>query len=140
VQSPSGGRRITVVDDSREFLELMCAALEPHGHVVTCIAENASLETLVESRPDLLIIDLRLEQPAQNLSGWELVVLASHHEALGRIPILVCSGDQAALRSHAPEIGRSERFATLAKPFQVAELEALAERLLSGNGPTAEPH
>ncbi|HET7636066.1 MAG TPA: response regulator, partial [Candidatus Limnocylindria bacterium] len=125
---------------SREFLELMSAALEPHGHIVTCIAENASLETLVESRPDLLIIDLRLEQPAQNLSGWELVVLASHHEALGRIPILVCSGDQAALRSHAPEIGRSERFATLAKPFQVAELEALAERLLSGNGPTAEPH
>lgn len=125
------GSRITIVDDARDFLDLMRLVLEPKGYVLTCIAEHASLDALLESRPDLLMIDLRLGQPSRDLSGWELVVLASHHESLGGVPILVCSADLSELHGRTEQIGRSERLEMLAKPFDLDTLEATVERLLS---------
>jgi DNA-binding NtrC family response regulator len=123
--------RITIVDDARDFLDLMRLVLEPKGYALTCIAEHASLDALLESRPDLLMIDLRLGQPSRDLSGWELVVLASHHESLAGVPILVCSGDLSQLHGRAEQIGSSERLEMLAKPFDLDTLERTVERLLS---------
>jgi DNA-binding response OmpR family regulator len=123
--------RITIVDDARDFLDLMRLVLEPKGYALTCIAEHASLDALLESRPDLLMIDLRLGQPSRDLSGWELVVLASHHESLAGVPILVCSADLSELRGRTEQIGSSERLEMLAKPFDLDTLERTVERLLS---------
>ena len=127
----SRGHRITVVDDQRDFLDLMRLILEPRGHTVTCIAEGATLDALIASRPDLLMIDLRLEQPAHDLSGWELIVLASHHRSLAGVPIVVCSADLVEMQRRTAELGESERFELLAKPFDVDAAEELVERLLA---------
>jgi CheY-like chemotaxis protein len=122
--------RITIVDDQRDFLDLMRLILEPRGHLLTCIAEGATLDLLVQSQPDLLVIDLRLGQPANDLSGWELVVLASHHRSLAGVPIVICSADLAEMQDRTAELGESDRFELLAKPFDVEEAEQLVDRLL----------
>lgn len=131
MEKKGGAKWITIVDDARDFLDLMRLLLEPKGYELTCIAEHASLESLVASRPDLLMIDLRLGQPARDLSGWELVALASHHESLAGVPILVCSGDLSQLHGRAEQIGQSERLEMLAKPFDLDTLELTVERLLA---------
>jgi DNA-binding NtrC family response regulator len=98
---------------------------------VTCIAEGATLDALIASRPALLMIDLRLEQPAHDLSGWELIVLASHHRSLAGVPIVVCSADLVEMQRRTSELGESARFELLAKPFDVDAVEQLVERLLA---------
>jgi CheY-like chemotaxis protein len=122
--------RITVVDDSHEFLDLMRLVLEPRGYVVTCFSQAATVQALVDSRPNLLIIDLRLEQPPTALSGWDLVVLASHHAELHDIPILVCSADLPQLNERSRSVQGAERLHALAKPFELDQLESLVDRLV----------
>jgi hypothetical protein len=58
-------------------------------------------------------------------------VLASHHESLAAVPILVCSADLSELRGRTEQIGSSERLEMLAKPFDLDTLERTVERLLS---------
>lgn len=121
--------RVTVVDDAPDFLELMRLVLEPHGYAVTCIAEHATVQRLVDSRPDLMIIDLRLQQPPTELAGWDLIVLASHHAELHDVPIVVCSADLTELNERTQEVEGAERLYALAKPFELAALESLVQRL-----------
>ena len=65
--------RVTVINDSSPFLELMREILLEAGHRMTGFqAVSTSIEEVVDSQPQLLIIDLRLEDKRQEISGWEL--------------------------------------------------------------------
>ncbi|HET9416904.1 MAG TPA: response regulator, partial [Candidatus Limnocylindria bacterium] len=69
--------RISVIDDSMEFLQLMQELFAADGHQVTAFPTvEASIESVVASNPDLLFVDLRLRDGPQSISGWELLVLA----------------------------------------------------------------
>jgi hypothetical protein len=47
------------------------------------------------------------------------------------LPILVCSGDLAALNAIEPTISDDPRIETLAKPFGIEELTDAIDRLLA---------
>ena len=55
-------RRISVVNDNADFLELMSAILdEDAGYEVSVFAgEDTSIDQLADSKPDLVIVDLLL--------------------------------------------------------------------------------
>jgi CheY-like chemotaxis protein len=117
--------RITVVNDSPEFLELMHELLEEESGYDASVIEGdriSSIEPIRASRPDLIIVDLRLAQ--DRMSGWQILREIRDDDDLRRVPVLICTADQEELKKRTPELDKMPRLAILLKPFTVAELES----------------
>ena len=125
--------RITVVDDSSEFLEIMEEFLGRElGHAVTGLeAVRASVNDVADSRPDLLLVDLLLGDPAQTVNGWEIVLLAKAHRDLRHVPIILVTADLVGVKERAPELEAMTNVHVLTKPFGLDDLEPLVRRLLT---------
>ncbi len=126
--SPVRRRRISVVNDNPDFLELMSAILdEDAGYDVTTFSgDETSIEDLAKSRPDLIIVDLLLG----GASGWEIVTLARADARLATVPIIVCSADVNGLRARAKELQRVGNVHLLPKPFGIGEMTFLVQGLI----------
>jgi CheY-like chemotaxis protein len=123
--------RITVVNDNPDFLELMHSLLEEDsGYDVTTIDGDAitDVEPIRQSRPALLIIDLRWRR--DGLAGWDILLAVRRDPELRELPIILCTGDLVGLQEHAEEITRDPKVETLEKPFQVVALEALVKQFV----------
>ena len=124
--------RVTVVNDSSAFLDLMRDLLATLGHeMVGFEAVTASIEQLVDSTPDLLIVDLVLQDTPQVMSGWELLVLARSHRHLLSVPVILCSGDLWELEKRADDLEQIANVHVRTKPFDVDDICDLIERLVS---------
>ena len=121
-------RRISVLNDNPDFLELMSAILdEGAGYDVRLFdGKQTDLATLAASEPDLLIVDLLLG----GASGWEIVTLCRADARLADVPIIVCSADVAALRQRTEELERIGNVHVLTKPFGLDQLTGLVEGLI----------
>ena len=121
-------RRISVLNDNPDFLELMSAILdEDAGYEVALFAgEETSIDQLAASNPDLVIVDLLLG----GVSGWEIVTLARADHRLADVPIIVCSADVNGLRSRATELERIGKVHLMPKPFGIEEMTALVQELI----------
>ncbi|MGH2429284.1 MAG: PAS domain-containing protein [Candidatus Limnocylindria bacterium] len=129
--SPPGGSRarVTVVNDSQDFLQLMHDLLADRYDVTLFTGEEIATEQLLASRPDILLVDMRL-LPGQ-LSGWDIVILARAHRALRRVPVIICSADMDEIRTRQTAIDRMEGVQVLVKPFDVEILEQAIHDLLA---------
>ena len=97
--------RITVINDSPDFLALMHEVITDLGHEMSGLeAIETSIEEVVRTRPDLLMVDLRLENRAQEMSGWELLVLARSHRKLSGVPIILATADTWELKKRAADL------------------------------------
>lgn len=123
-----GRRRISVLNDNPEFLELMSAILDEDAgyHVSLFAGEDTSIDQLADSNPDLIFVDLLLG----GASGWEVVTLSRADPRLTAVPIIVCSADVSGLRSRAAELQRIGRVHLLPKPFGIEEMTSLVEELI----------
>jgi DNA-binding response OmpR family regulator len=132
--------RVTVINDSSEFLDLMRDVLTELGHsMVGMEAVEASIEEVVDSEPQLLIVDLRLQDTPQMMSGWELVVLARSHRALVGVPVILCSADFRELDKRAKDLEQIAGVHVMKKPFQLDEMSSMIGRLttpIRPNDPT----
>jgi len=111
--------RITVVDDSQEFLGMLVELLGEDGdgyHVTAMHGEVESFEDIVRTRPKLLIVDLVLRNNGTHLSGWELVLLSRFHRRLREVPLIVCSGDTRQLQERADQLAELAMAHILTKP------------------------
>jgi CheY-like chemotaxis protein len=123
--------RVTVVNDNPEFLELMHDVLEGDRYDATAIDGDApdAVDLIRASSPDVLIVDLRLGQ--DGIRGWEISQQVRRDPDFSGLPILVCSGDLAAIDELAAQLDDTRRVATLPKPFAIDELTAALDRLLA---------
>jgi CheY-like chemotaxis protein len=123
--------RITVVNHNAEFLELLRDILNDERYVTTCIDADVEDEVarIVESRPDLLVIDLRMSSGGNH--GWDIAQQIRREPALDGLPVLICSGDILALQELADELAGVQLVQTLAKPFEIADLTATIDQLLA---------
>jgi len=129
--------RVTVIDDSIDFLDLARDILGDAGYAVTAFSgDDLSLAALRASRPDLVLLDLRLKTPTHERSGWELLQLMRGDPALESVPIVVCTADAKALDEREAELRDVARAFVLRKPFDVAEFESTVARALQ-HGVTA---
>ena len=121
--------RISVVDDSLEFLDLIRDVLGTRYEVTTHAVVH-DVAALAASAPDLLVLDLHCGGPQGGLTGWEILALARSDAALRDVPAVVCSGDLAALREDRIRLVAYGDVQLVAKPFDVGAFEQIVDRML----------
>jgi len=124
--------RVTVINDSSDFLGLMEEVITELGHTMTGMeAIGVSIEDVVHSRPDLLMVDLRLENTPQEVSGWEMIVLAKAHRDLLNVPVILATADVWEIKKRARDLEQIAGVHVRLKPFDMDEMCDLIQRLLA---------
>jgi CheY-like chemotaxis protein len=121
--------RIAVVDDSRDFVSLLCEIFA--GRFEVTGLSHQSMDAIAGAQPALLIVD---NQPASGfgLGAWQIVGLAREHPDLQDVPIIVCTTDYVSLVADGERSAEHENVHLMAKPFALEVLEKLVARLVPG--------
>lgn len=124
--------RVTVVNDNPDFLELVREILDGDRYDTTTVDGDQpdALDRIVASRPDVLMIDLRMG--TDRLHGWDVAQQVRAEPGLQRVPILVCSADIVALRELSDELTQHHQVGILEKPFTIDQLIESVDGLLVG--------
>lgn len=127
--------RVTVVNDNPEFLALVHDILTEDRFEPTTIDgdRDDALDAIRASRPDLLMIDLRMG--SDGLHGWDIAHEVRGDPAFDGLPVLICSADVLALKAVSEDLSDTQNVATLAKPFGIDDLTAAIGQLLGDATP-----
>ncbi|HEU4863282.1 MAG TPA: response regulator [Candidatus Limnocylindria bacterium] len=122
--------RITVVNDNPDFLELMHEILEDERYDATTIDGDRAdaLDRIRASRPDLLMIDIRLG--VDGAHGWDIAKQVRREPEFHGLPLLLCCSDPFAASELEGELEATHDVETLSKPFSIDQLDAAIDRLL----------
>ncbi len=127
---------IAVVDNDDVFLDLMRDALTDEGYrVVIERAAGGVIAMLARERPDLLILDLRMEEAG---SGMAMLVTLRQDGETAALPVLICSADRRFLDGHLLDI-HALGAAILAKPFNLDDLYTRVAHLVASARAMAQP-
>jgi CheY-like chemotaxis protein len=114
--------RIALINDDKAYLQLMEDLFqEEEGHeVLTCKVSSKAYEFVKEQRPDLVLLDIRMEAPEGDSTVLELLTLDPETRD---IPKIVCSAaiDDRLSNEYGVDV--------LPKPF---DLDALLEKVEAG--------
>ncbi|HEU5325477.1 MAG TPA: response regulator [Candidatus Limnocylindria bacterium] len=122
-------RRILVVNDTEEILELFHDILEGMGHeMIPLTYAPDDLQQIVEIMPDLAIIDFVMG--GLEYRGWQLVQKLRMHRLTANIPLIICT---AAKREVYEQEGwlTEKGVSIVLKPFDIEDLERAIERAFS---------
>jgi len=124
-------RTILIVDDDIDFLEQMRLQLEAVGYeVVTAETAAAARELLDSRRPDLVLVDLMMEQPD---AGFSLCYHIKRRDATIPVVIVTAVTSTTGLSFDAEtdeERAWVKADALLAKPVRFEQLQRELQRLL----------
>ncbi len=128
---------IAVIDDDTAYVDMMREVLTDEGYQVICCLNGREAQMMIrEQKPDLAILDIRLED---FVSGWEILELMRRVPATKDMPLMVCSADAQFLHSHVDQL-REYRCQVLEKPFMLSELFAKIQAGISSTAPdSSEP-
>jgi CheY-like chemotaxis protein len=116
---------VLVVDDQSDLAEMMAAMITRDGHEVRVATSGPEAVAAVEARvPDLVLTDLGMP----GMSGLDLA--DALHARWPRLPVALVTGWGPTVD---PERARqSDIVQVLGKPFRMAEVRGLLERVLDG--------
>lgn len=131
-RSRLNGKRVLVVNDTQEILELFADLLGEMGlEVVLMSYAPRELERIRDVAPDLIILDLVFGE--RELLGWQLLQKLRMDPRLDEVPVIVCSAAVKMLHElegHLTEQG----VLAVVKPFTVDQLEEAVRRALPSAG------
>lgn len=123
--------RVTVIDDDRDILDLFNELLTELGYAVQTFADAMpGIDELIGSRPDLIIVDLRLAPEREQLTGGQVIHSARSSRELRNVPIVVCSARTELLQDEWPELMKRGDVQQLQKPFDLSTFERVIESAL----------
>ena len=127
--------RVTVVNDNPEFLALVHDILEDDRYDTVTIDGDRpdALEAIRASRPDLLMIDLRMG--SDGLHGWNIAQQVRAEPDFDGLPVLICSADTQALKDLETDLAADQHVGKLVKPFGIDDLVAAIDGLLAEAAP-----
>jgi len=117
--------RVLVVDDELRNTKLIEAVLQPQGYVIeTAASGEEALRALAATRPDLILLDVKLP----GMSGFAVAAELKRDPETRQIPIIMVTAlDDRASKLTALNSGAEE---FLTKPIDVAELTIRTRNLL----------
>jgi len=125
-----------VVNDDTVFLDMMAAVLAEQGWQTDVYKEaDDAVACLKRKMPDLIILDIRMENPEM---GWTLLELFTLDRELRAVPVIVCSAAVFDLQAHETWLN-AHGIAVLPKPFDIADLYHQVETALSVRDQRGEP-
>ena len=120
------GKRILVVDDDREILDLTSAVLRDGGYQVLTACDGRQGVAMAQTEgPDLILLDINMP----GLDGWEALRVLRIDDETRRIPVAMFSvrydlaEKMEALKRSADDY--------IVKPFSYDEMLERVARLLS---------
>jgi two-component system, OmpR family, response regulator RpaA len=134
VKKPQSMRRILVVDDHPDLLELLSMSFEAAGFSVITATNGAHALKRARELPDLILLDVVLPE----LDGFTVCQTLKKDRATASIPIIMMTGSPGQLNRFASqECGANDY---LTKPFTPDELIARIRNLLdrSAGSPPAQ--
>jgi CheY-like chemotaxis protein len=119
--------RIALINDDKAYLQLMEDLLQAEEgyEVLVCKVSNEAYEFVKEQRPDLILLDIRMETPE---AGWTVLELLTLDPQTRDIPMIVCSAAIGDLQQHEGLLNECG-VDVLPKPF---DLDALLEKVEAG--------
>ena len=110
-------RRILVVDDNEDILEVIKLILEDYNYDVTTLADGGLLFDMVnENHPDLILLDVMLGKE----DGRELCRVIKAKQETKDIPIILISASHQVQERYTLNEAAPDDF--LAKPFNISDL------------------
>lgn len=127
---------IAMVDDDTAVVQLVTTFLEAHGYqTVSCHRSAAALPLIHSAQPDLLLLDIQMEQWD---AGLQILAALRRNATTRGLPVIVCSANLPLLRQQEQAI-RELGASTVAKPYTFDTLLAAITRALGQPPPpTAE--
>jgi DNA-binding response OmpR family regulator len=125
-------RRILVVDDQQEILELTASVLSGAGYrAETSGSGPEALRRLADEAFDLVLLDINMPE----MDGWETLRLLRADEQLSAVQVVMFSvKGEVSDKVHSLQEGAS---GYITKPFVIDELIARVERVLESGPPAA---
>jgi DNA-binding response OmpR family regulator len=112
------GKRILVIDDDPEFLEMMRMLLGDGGMDPIVTAETHAAVDIVRDQ-DVAAVVLDLRMPEQ--SGWQVLNALRNEKQTSSVPVIVCSAAGSELARIQVEMNDSRTY-VIGKPFEIDEL------------------
>src|SRR5688572_20857583 len=105
-------RRVIVVEDDGDIATLLTDILETEGYAAVAVGDVTALESELDLRPDLVVLDLRLAR-----GGPDGILRSLRAREMNDVPVLLLSAAND-LPDRARELGVARY---LAKPFELDE-------------------
>lgn len=121
-------KRIMVINDDQDILELYSALLSDEGYdVITSklAFEHPAAVELV--RPDLVLLDLKF---GTQLEGWKMMQKLRLYRPTAELPIIVCTAALREAREQEEHL-RSEGIGIVYKPFAIDHLLLAVHQMLA---------
>jgi len=110
---------IAIVEDEPSLREMMTFLLDDEGFAVIAWPSGAGAHAMIlRERPDLLLLDLRLEE---SRTGMSVLNEIRNDPRTRATAVIVCSGDVRFLHEHGAML-RARGCGVIEKPFDIGEL------------------
>ena len=124
-----GKKRILVVNDTQEILELFRDIVEGMGHLfIPLTYAPDDLAKIIEVKPDLAVIDFVMG--GHEFRGWQLVQKLKMSRETRHIPVIICTGAKREVYEQEGWL-TEKNIAVVLKPFDIEDLERGVERALA---------
>jgi len=122
-----GRKKILVVDDDHLFTRTIDMSLRNRGYEVKVLySAAAAVKSLMQERPDLIVLDIRLP----DCDGWFIPELLRELEMAQGVAVIVMS----VLDPDREMITLNKPYAFIQKPFDMGEFIHLVEKSLVTSG------
>lgn len=122
---------IMVMNEDTGYLHMMQMLLGMEGYQTHIQTEGSTAHDAIKrERPDLVILDIRMENPT---AGWVVLDMMRLDPATRDLPVIVASGDVRQLREKEERL-RQLGCDVMEKPF---DLDMLLDRIHQRVGPAA---
>ncbi|MES2663069.1 MAG: response regulator [Pseudomonadota bacterium] len=125
--------KILIVDDSKTIRRTAENILAKEGYeVITAEDGFDALSKVVESRPDILLMDIMMPR----LDGYQTCALIKNNHDYHHIPIIMLSSKDGLFDRAKGRVVGSDDYLT--KPFSRDELLTVISRFFAGSKPTSD--
>ncbi|RLC93185.1 MAG: hypothetical protein DRI39_06545 [Chloroflexi bacterium] len=116
----SDRKTVLVVDDDRLLVKTIELCLKKRGHNVRAFQKGVdAVKCLVDERPDVVVLDIRLP----DCDGWFLARLLDKLELADKVPLIVVS----VLEPDRAVMAEARPYAYIQKPFDMGQLMQAVE-------------